>query len=107
MPSGKIYRVGDDVPVAEPMVVASTGPRTGEQVYTTKCSMCHASGLAGAPKAGDAAAWADRLAKGEEALMNSGIQGVPGTGMAAKGGCSDCSNDEVKDAVKHLLDMLN
>ena len=38
--------------------------KTGEQVYTAQCTACHASGAAGAPKTGDTAAWAPRIATG-------------------------------------------
>jgi cytochrome c5 len=58
--------------------------RTGEQVYTAQCSACHAAGLAGAPKAGDEAAWAPRIKTGYEALLNSVLKGKGA--MAAQGG---------------------
>ena len=106
-PTGQVYRVGDDVPVAEAPVVATSGTRGGEEVYSTKCAMCHAAGIAGAPKAGDSAAWADRIAQGESVLFEHAIKGFQGSGgfMPAKGGCSDCSDDEVKDAVKHIIEI--
>ncbi len=105
-PSGKVYRAGDDVPVAKPMVVEASGPMSGKDVYDQKCAMCHGAGIAGAPKAGDAAVWADRVAKGEAALFSSAINGVPDTGMMAKGGCAGCSDEEITEAVKHMLSML-
>src|SRR5690606_38544377 len=43
---------------------ASAEPRTGEAVYTAQCAACHAAGVAGAPKMGDAGAWAERLKQG-------------------------------------------
>ena len=106
-PTGQVYRVGDDVPVAEAPVVEASGPRGGEEVYSTKCAMCHAAGIAGAPKAGDSAVWVDRIAQGEAILFDHAIKGFQGTGgfMPAKGGCSDCSDDEIKAAVKHIIDM--
>ena len=51
----------------------------------------------------DAAAWADRIAKGPEALYDSGVNGVPGTGMIAKGGCMACSDEEVNAAVDFMV----
>jgi cytochrome c5 len=78
--------------------------RSGEDVYNTACMACHMTGAAGAPKLGDVAAWADRLAKGTDALYVSGINGLPGTGMIAKGGCMNCSDDEVKAAVDHMIE---
>jgi len=99
-PTGQVYRVGDDVPVAEAPVVEVSGPRSGEEVYSTKCAMCHAAGIAGAPKTGDSAVWADRIAQGEATLFEHAINGYQGSAgfMPAKGGCTDCSDDEIKDA---------
>lgn len=104
-PIGKVYREGDDVPVAKPPVAEVSGPRDGATIYTQKCAMCHSAGIAGAPKMGDAAAWVDRIGKGEELLISNAIQGFQGnTGMMpAKGGCADCSDEEIQEAVKHMI----
>ena len=82
---------------------ASSGPRTGDTVYNSFCAGCHASGAAGAPKVGDAAAWSARLDKygSEEALWKSGWAGI-GI-MPAKGMCGDCSEEEFSAAVSHML----
>ncbi len=82
---------------------ASSGPRSGEEVYNAACMACHATGAAGAPKLGDVAAWADRIAKGSDALHDSGINGIAGTGMIAKGGCMNCSDEEVMAAVDYMV----
>jgi cytochrome c5 len=78
--------------------------RSGEVVYNESCMVCHASGVAGAPKLGDAAAWADRIAKGRDALHDTGLNGLAGTGMMARGGCGNCSDDEVRAAVDYMID---
>ena len=65
------------------MVAVSSGPRSGEDVYNAACLACHSTGVAGAPKVGDAAAWIDRIAKGVDSLYASGIEGLAGTGMIA------------------------
>ena len=49
--------------------------KTGEQVYQAQCSACHATGVAGAPKLGDEAAWAPRIKTGYEALLSSSLKG--------------------------------
>ena len=67
------------------------------------CMACHSTGAAGAPKVGDAVAWADRIAKGNEVLYLSGVNGVPGTGMIAKGGCVSCSDEEIHAAVDFMV----
>ena len=78
--------------------------RSGEDVYNGACMACHAAGIAGAPKVGDQVAWVDRIAKGMDALYDSGINGVAGTGMIARGGCADCSDDEIRWAVDYMVD---
>ncbi len=82
---------------------ASAGPRSGEEVYNGACMACHSTGAGGAPKLGDVAAWAERIAKGSDALHASGLNGVPGTGMIAKGGCMNCSDEEIMAAVDYMV----
>ena len=88
-------------PVAK-AVAAPTGPRSGEDVYASGCAACHNSGAAGAPKLGDVAAWTPRLDKGLETLFSNAFNGF--NAMPAKGMCMDCSEDEIKAAVTHLVD---
>ena len=84
-------------------VVAASGPRSGEDVYNAACMACHATGAGGAPLLGDAVAWVDRIAKGNDVLYSSGVNGLPGTGMIAKGGCMNCSDEEVRAAVDFMV----
>jgi cytochrome c5 len=98
LPIGNLCMTGDDC-AAAPVLVAS-GPRTGEEVYNT-CAACHSTGAAGAPKFGDVAAWAPRIAQGAETLYTHSIQGFKG--MPAKGLCGNCSDDEIKAAVDHMV----
>jgi len=88
------------------MAVAATsgGARSGEDVYNAACMACHMTGAAGAPKLGDIAAWTDRIAKGTDVLHDSGVNGLAGTGMIAKGGCMNCSDEEVIAAVDYMID---
>ena len=101
-PTGDVCLQGDASCAGGNAAVAVT--RSGEEVYNTSCMVCHASGVAGAPIQGDAAAWADRIAKGRGALRDSGINGLAGTGMMAKGGCGNCSDEEVTAAVDYMID---
>ncbi|MFM9914626.1 MAG: c-type cytochrome [Rhizobacter sp.] len=73
--------------------------KTGEQVFAAQCSACHAAGLAGAPKFGDAAAWGPRVTQGYEALLNSALKGK--NAMGAQGG-GDFSDFEVGRAVVYM-----
>jgi cytochrome c5 len=102
-PVGESCMAGDTSCGGAAVASASSGPRSGEEVYNTACMACHSTGAAGAPKYGDAAAWADRIAKGKEALYASGLNGVPGTGMVAKGGCVACSEEEIDAAVDYMV----
>jgi cytochrome c5 len=62
------------VPVAAP--AAADIPTTGEQAFTKVCSACHATGINGAPKIGDHAAWGPRIAQGKEVLYHAAINGL-------------------------------
>lgn len=73
--------------------------KTGVQVYQVQCSACHATGVAGAPKFGDKAAWGPRVATGFEALLNSALKGKGA--MGAQGG-GDHSDFEIARAVVYL-----
>ena len=84
-------------------VAAASAGRSGEDVYNAACMACHSAGIAGSPKLGDQVAWAGRISKGMEALYDSGINGVAGTGMIARGGCADCSDDEIRLAVDFMV----
>ena len=73
--------------------------KTGEEVFKAQCSACHTSGAAGAPKFGDAAAWAPRVKTGYEALLTSAVKGK-GV-MGAQGG-GDLETLEIGRAVVYL-----
>jgi len=76
---------------------------TGESVYNRACAGCHMTGAASAPKLGDKAAWADRIARGADALVQSAISGVPGTAMMARGTCNSCSDADLRAAVDYMI----
>ena len=102
-PAGQSCLEGDSNCGGAAVAVASGGPRSGEEVYNAACMACHATGAGGAPLYGDVAAWADRIAKGTDVLHDSGVNGVAGTGMIAKGGCMNCSDEEVVAAVDYMI----
>ncbi len=92
----------DCTPEVAVVAAAPAGPRSGEDVYASGCAACHDSGAAGAPKFGDVAAWSPRVDKGIEKLFSNAWYGYKA--MPAKGMCKKCSEDEIKDAVIHLVD---
>ncbi len=73
----------------------------GKQVYAAHCAVCHASGLAGAPKYGDTAAWAKRLPAGLAKLRQNTLDGLGA--MPPKGGCSSCSKEQILSAVDYMV----
>jgi cytochrome c5 len=88
------------VAVAQPSVAAST-PRSVDAVYSASCAACHASGVAGAPKTGDKTAWSARIAQGNDKLVEHAIKGL--NAMPARGGCSDCSDEDLKKVVDYMV----
>ena len=64
-------------------------------------SACHDAGVAGAPKIGVAADWADRIAQGEDTLVEHAINGI--RGMPPKGTCMSCSDEEIRLAVEYMV----
>jgi cytochrome c5 len=63
--------------------------RSGAQVYQAQCGACHAAGVAGAPKFGDAAAWAPRVKTGYDAMLTSALKGKGAMGPQAGGEFND------------------
>lgn len=76
-------------------------PKDGPTVYNSVCGACHNTGAAGAPKIDDKAAWAPRLATGNDALLTSVLKGK--NAMPPKGGASALSDDEIKGALDYIL----
>src|SRR5262245_26200826 len=77
---------------------------SGEEIYKTRCSLCHDSGSGQAPRISDREEWSERLARGREALVQSAIRGVPNSAMTPRGGHADLSDAEVAAAVNYPLD---
>lgn len=90
-------------PVGQVTIAAATSGagvvRTGEQLYQAACSACHGTGAAGAPKMGDNAAWAPRLAQGLSGLLKSATNGK--NAMPPKGG-TDASELELARAIVYM-----
>ena len=82
---------------------ATADKASGKKVYETACAACHATGVAGAPKAGDNAAWAPRLKTGMDALYKSALQGK--NAMPAKGGNAGLTDPDVMAAVDYLAGL--
>lgn len=68
--------------------------------YEKSCKLCHDGGLMGAPKTGDVAAWAPRLAKGNDVLMKHIKEGF--NAMPPKGTCMDCTDEEFQKLLEKM-----
>ncbi len=110
-PAGRVSLPGDE-PVGgalaavlpEAAAAPVTAKLTGEQVYNAACFACHGAGVGGAPKLGDAAAWAPRRATGTATLNQHALQGFQGQAgyMPPKGGRVDLSDEEIIAAVTFM-----
>ena len=91
-----------------PVVAAAAAPAKADTaaavpaLYTQLCQTCHAAGVAGAPKVGDKAAWAARLAEAKD------IDGVTAIAIKGKGamppkGGSNASDAEFKAVVTYMV----
>lgn len=100
-PVGKLCMSGEPC-AAAPAAPASAGPKSGKDLYTSVCSTCHGTGVLNAPKFGNAGDWGPRAAKGLDTLYTHAIGGF--NSMPPKGTCAACSDDEIKGAVKYMVD---
>ncbi|MEZ2350835.1 cytochrome c5 family protein [Caballeronia sp. RCC_10] len=92
-------------PAAKVDIRDANAPRvykTGEEVFKAVCSACHATGTAGAPKVGDAGAWAPRISEGYDTLLHNALNGKGA--MPPRGGASpdDYSDFEIARAVVYM-----
>lgn len=98
-------------PVAAPAPAAAPAPTAentvGKTIFGKTCSLCHASGVAGAPKPGDKADWGPRIAQGDATLFKHASEGFTGAKgqMPARGGNPALTDDEVKAAIAFMVDQ--
>lgn len=71
-----------------------------EAVFNRACGMCHNGQLPQAPKKGDAAAWAPRLAQGSDTLVKHVSEGF--NAMPPRGLCMDCSAEDYKAVIEWM-----
>lgn len=91
-------------PAAAPAAAAPTASAAageGKKVYDTTCMVCHGTGVAGAPKYGDKAAWAPRIATGHDTLVKNSISGI--RAMPPRGGNGALSDAQLRAAVDYML----
>ncbi len=118
-PYGRVVVTGEEqpAPAAAPEATAAPEPapapvatvaQSGEEIYNSGCQVCHNAGVAGAPKLGDADAWAPRVAQGLDVLREHAVKGYQGSAgvMPAKGGLMHLSDEDVYAAVDYMLESV-
>ena len=97
-----------EAPAPAPVVAAAPVAENelGKSVFNKTCALCHAAGVAGAPKPGDKADWGPRIAQGKETLYKHAMEGFTGAKgmMPARGGAPTLTDDETKAAVDYMAD---
>jgi len=106
--SGTAIALAGTAPTEPAVAVPTASANPGEAAYNKVCFACHAQGVAGAPKIGDAAAWEPRIAQGKETLYKHSLEGFTGQAgmMPPKGGAIDMSDDDVKAAVDFMVNSV-
>lgn len=89
------------IPAAVAKAPASGAKVDGAAVYASGCNVCHAAGIANAPKLGDKAAWAPRLGLGIDGLTTSVIKGKGA--MPARGAVANASDAQLRGAVEYMV----
>jgi cytochrome c5 len=97
--------VAATVSAASAAAPAAAENAAGKAVFNKTCAMCHAAGVAGAPKPGDKADWAPRIAQGNDVLYKHALEGFTGSKgqMPARGGMGSLSDADVKAGVDYMV----
>ena len=84
-----------------PPVVASSGADADMMgKWSRSCALCHITGEAGAPVVGDSSDWQQRLAKGEEAILDNVIKGF--NSMPPLGYCMACEVSDFRAMIAYM-----
>ena len=111
---GKQETAAPAAPAPAPATTTAAAPAAapaentaGKSVYNKTCALCHAAGVAGAPKPGDKADWGPRIAQGNDVLYKHALEGFTGAkgAMPPRGGAATLTDDEVKSAVNYMVDL--
>ena len=102
-PDGQV-QVQEEVVIVEDTNTQNNKPQkasAGKKVYDTYCGVCHAAGVAGAPKFRDKGTWGKRVKKPIADLVKSVQNGL--NAMPPKGMCSNCTTEEFQAAILYML----
>ncbi|KUJ79221.1 cytochrome c5 family protein [Microbulbifer flavimaris] len=86
-----------------PLGAEASAPRDTQVLYQRTCFSCHNSGINGAPRTGDQAAWAVRLEKGMYTLVDNARNGY--RAMPPRGLCFDCSDEEYAALIRLMAEQ--
>ena len=100
-PDAKVCLEGEECGEASAAVKEEVAAATPEDMYNTKCASCHGAGVLGAPTPGKKDQWTARIAQGTDTLYTHAIGGF--NAMPPKGGCADCSDDDIKAIVDYMV----
>ena len=89
------------IPAAVAKAPDSTAKVDGAAVYASGCNICHAAGVAGAPKLGDKTAWAPRMGLGIDGLTASVIKGKGA--MPPRGAVANATDAQLRGAVEYMV----
>ena len=93
---------GPGAPPAAEAVSRKLQPQDSElaAIYRRSCASCHTVAATGAPLTGDSGAWAPRMAKGMDTLVDNVVNGFGG--MPPFGLCMDCDAAQF-EALTHFM----
>lgn len=100
-PAAPAENAAAPAPAAAAPAAPAAASSAGKDLYNTTCVACHGSGVAGAPKFGDKAAWAPFIAQGMDTMVQKATQGIGA--MPPKGG-SSASDADFKAAIQYMVD---
>ena len=89
--------------IAAPSAAANQplAANAGEERYKSTCAVCHATGVAAAPKFRVQADWTARMAQGMDVMLATAIKGKGG--MPPKGTCMQCSDEELRVTIEYMI----
>lgn len=108
--SGLFFNTNNTLNLATVTTTKSiSNENTGEKIFKKECASCHTGGfkgfMSGAPDIDDVEDWAKSLEKGLTVMTKNIFEGTKR--HEEKGGCEDCSKEEIKAAIEYILSEIN
>ena len=101
---GPEYSLGKTEEASGELQPTEANKNIGEKTYENACQICHATGVANAPKIDNSDDWEQRLTQSKDTIYSHALNGL--NGMPAKGGRMDLSDESVKAAVDYMLEQI-